>query len=128
MRTVYALQSGGYDDYTIVVFEREEDAQAAVAMGAGDHYQPMVLMGAGELPYRTTVHRASASIGLAPNTGSAEPHITAGERWVHGEAPPACSEVHEYRARTHVNLSADGTDADAVLRVVADRYAQLRNQ
>lgn len=128
MRTVYALQSGGYDDYTIVVFEREHDAKAAVDMGSGDHYQPMVLMEAGELPYRTTVHRAKASISLAPNTGSAEPHITASEQWVQGDVPPACSDVDEYRAATHINVTADGTDPDAVLKAVAERYAQLRNQ
>ncbi len=128
MRTVYALQSGGYDDYTMVVFEREEDARAAVAMGAGAHYDAMVLMEAGELPYRTTVHTARASIDLAPNVGSAAPDVAASERWVIGDPPPACSDIHEYRAPTHINLSAEGTDVDAVLKAVTDRYRELRAQ
>lgn len=126
MRTVHALTSGSYSDFRVhAVFEREEDAQAAVDAGAGDDHQPLTVFGPGGQPRRTVIYRAYAAVGLLSHAQNAEPRVVPQVTWIYDGSSPQRPQLRESSTTVHLDLNAEGEDREAALKVVADRYARL---
>lgn len=127
-KSIWIATSGSYSDYAInAVFEREEDAQAAVDDGFADIVEEHRLYAAGETPTKTHYWIAHNR----PRTGSdpweihIEPRITFAEEPVvheHGEYPVYPPE------RGLMCFWAKSLDRERAVKSVADRIFQHRSQ
>lgn len=126
-RVMHALTAGEYSDFSVcALFERREDAEAAMHAGAGDYVAEYPLYGPEDLPKQVTVHYGNAVLGPA---GMA--HMDK-EPWFHMRvvwdfASPtgalfnatALTDKHGW-----LRFHAEGTDSAAVVKSVSDRYAK----
>ena len=126
-RVMHALTSGEYSDFGVcALFERREDAEAAMHAGAGDSVAEYPLYGPEELPKQVTVHYGNAVLGRA---GMA--HLDQ-EPWFHSRVvwdfatpvEPLFNATSVTDKNGFGRFHAEGTDSEAVIKSVSDRYAK----
>lgn len=112
-RTVYAVSSGSYSDYTVdCVFERREDAERYVELKMGERVEEMTYFA--EFPavhrkYSATVYKQGGMWGQAGAMRL--------EDWMTTDEPE-----HRY-ADSNFAVTAEGPDKERVIKSVRDRYA-----
>ncbi len=124
MSKIWAVSRGDYSDYEVqAVFEREEDAEAAVEDGYGEYVEEFRLFRAGERPVKARYWRAQNY-----PWNRADPWgVTVGEVVVFDEDVPK----HRYgddQSQTGVRCFwAESTDMERAVKSVADRIFRHRS-
>jgi hypothetical protein len=133
-RKIYVIEQGEYSDYSVIcAFEREEDAEAAVADGLGGDYMEMILFPPGHRPTkRITEWRANAAIFQSGSTQP--PRVHAVEEWDSGDLVAHPQEelagrpkvaVRTYYEGTEWGIDATGPDRESTLKACQDRYSKI---
>lgn len=138
MRTIYAVTEGEYSSYSVLcTFDAEDDARAAVEAGIGDDYTTLTLYSEGERPakvitwsanamlFRDHVTRARFDEEYRRLSDQWRPNVWSSENWDAYGTPPRRPRLEERDDGIKVVLHAQGSDREATLKVVADRYAAL---
>lgn len=117
-RTVYAVTSGCYSDYTVVgIFDREQDAHEFVAAGMAEEVEEMTLYSA--MPtiytaYTATIMKRGGSWGQAGSLRVTDHRST--------------EEPKHTPADSDWSVTASGPDRERVVKSVTDRYAAWKAQ
>jgi hypothetical protein len=140
-RKVWILESGEYSDYRVgCIFEREEDAEAAVAAGLGEDYSERILFAPGVLPVKTR-RGWNGAARLDHDGYESAPYAHPHDVHDADELDPKPVElypervevkVHKQQVRVAQNgpydclLTARGRDREDVLKALSDRMGRLK--
>jgi hypothetical protein len=133
IQTLWAVTSGEYSDYRVIaMFEREEDARAALEAGLAGDYCPDVTQlpyfPAGVKPRRVTVHRAAATAYRKGKLADVAVRTYSEVEWVFGQNPaPQRPRVRESRWAngSAIGVVVECANAELAEKALRDRLARL---
>lgn len=135
-RELYAVSEGDYSDYRIrALFEREEDAEQARALGLGDRVETILLYPSGLLPQRQPRWQAQATIwtdGYMNGGGTVrtQPRHTWPEvddpALLNQQFPPV--EIRENPARNGWTVYVYSDSEERARKICSDEVAKLKAQ
>jgi hypothetical protein len=125
--TLWAISSGDYSDYSVnAVFDTEEDARAAIALGLGERLEEMDYYRAGDTPVKREIWQAHS--GRINADGSmAIPANEAGRMtpWVPSSRPDR-PKVTEERENGGIWITVEAPSKEMAEKVLHDRVAKAR--
>lgn len=129
MAKIWGIADGEYSDYRVLaLFEREEDARAALANGMGDDVQEFDFVRAGgPLPRKVAIWDANSGLSVDGDPDRVTVHRY--ERWVTDVSDPTKRPTVEewdmdYRFGHRIVVTAGSEEA--ARKVLADRMAKWR--
>lgn len=127
-RVTHVLADGEYSDFRVhAAFVRAEDAETACQNGAGGEVLELPLYGPGEQPHRIVIYSAAAQVDLKNPEWDRDLWITETASWSYDPENKALAYVTDNTDPVGRRwLHALGTDREAVVKSVSDRYAKAR--
>ena len=127
---LWAVTEGAYSDFHIVaLFEREEDAEAAMRRGLGDDVGEYPYCPAGVLPRQVMQHRVYARAVRNGKLADAEVRVESSTVWDLDNAAPRRPRIEERSfklwSQDAVGLSAVCANAELAEKAVRDRLARI---
>ena len=127
MSTVWAVTSGEYSDYSVCgIFDTEDDAKAAVALGLGEDVCQFPYYPKGDKPVRRELWQITVSVRadgtLNHPATKAWPH----KKWVSVSTPTDRPWVEREDEGGHTWLEVYAPTKEQAEKVLHDRVAQVR--
>lgn len=139
MSEIYAVSAGEYSDYSVhAIFERREDAEAAIASGFGGrsydhpHVEEFDYYASGVLPKRVPITRYHAEVEIADGSIVLQNDYSEDE-WHHPDGLARKANVTVWPwpqagAPRRMHLRVDGPKGKRTDKVFTDALAKLRSE
>ncbi len=128
MSNLWAISSGEYSDYSVnAVFDTEEDARAAIALGLGERLEEMDYYRAGDKPIKREIWQAhSGRINADGSMAVPEPHEAGRMTPCVPSSRPDRPKVTEERENGGIWITVEAPSKEMAEKVLHDRVAKVR--